>query len=171
MPYVDPIVLALLLIGLLASIGYQWRRGLRGRRLVVTVFAMFYGLTLMTMLSFHCIDVLYGVTHRLPSMTGAPIAYTWRTYSLLLFGALLVWLGARCVRAATRMGRGEAPARGDFLRLAVVVLAIVLPIIPIHAFFGYLISAASALTILVVAVVGRGTAGGAAPAALASSAS
>ena len=165
MPYVDQIVLALLAGGLLACVGYQWRRGLRGGRLFVTVFAMFYGVTLVTTLGFHCVDVLYAMAHRIRSTDGSPFAYDWRTYSLLLFGALLVWLGARCLRAALRLGRGDAAARAEFLRLALLVLAIVLPIIRLQAFFGYLISAVSVLAMLVVAVGARGPAPIAMPAA------
>ena len=169
MPYIDQIVLLLLAAGLVASIGYQWRRGLRGRRLAVTVVAMFYGHTLVTMLGFHCVDVVYGLANRLPSMGGAPFAYNWRTYSLLLFGALLVWLGVRCLRAALRIGRGDAAARAEFRRLALVVLAIVVPVIPLQPFFGYLISAASALAMLAVVAGVPATERSASPAVLATS--
>jgi hypothetical protein len=154
MPHVDQIVLALLLSGLIASIAYQWRQGARGVALAAAALAAFYGVTLVTMLGAHCADVLWGLTHRLKSMTGAPFAYDWRTYSLLLFGALLVTLGARALGAALAMGRGEPGARAAFLRVAALVVAIVAPIIPIHAFFGWLISGASALTMLVVAAAG-----------------
>ena len=156
MPHVDLVVLVLLVVGLIAGTVLHVRRGARGRRLLAAAFATFYGHTLVTMLTFHCVDVLYVLVHRLPSpMTGATVAYDWRTYSLLLFGALLVRLGARSVGAALRLGRGDPAARGDLLRLTALVLAVVLPVVPIHAFFGYLISGASALTMLVVGVAGR----------------
>jgi hypothetical protein len=155
MPYTDPIVLGLVLLSLLASIVFQWRRGLRGRLLGVTVFAMFFSLAVIASMVMHDLDVLWGLTHRLPSMTGKPFAYDWRTYSLLLFGALMVWLGARCLRAALRMGRGDVVGRTEFLRLTAVMLAIVLPIIPIHPFFGPVSSVASALALVVVGLGGR----------------
>jgi hypothetical protein len=154
MPYTDPIVLGLLLISLLASLAYQWRRGLRGGRLAVVTFAMFYGLAVIVALGMHCLDVLYGWSHRLTSFgTGKPFAWDWHTYSLLLFGLLMVWLGVRCLRAALRMGRGDASARAEFLRLAALLLAIVLPIIPIQAFFG---AVGAVLSVLVLVVVGLG---------------
>jgi hypothetical protein len=155
MPHVDLIVLVLLAAGLLASVIVPWRRGVRGRRLLATAMAAFYGHTLVTMLAFHCIDILYGLANRLQSMTGAPFRWDWRTYSLLLFGTLLVRLGADCLTAAAGIARGEPAARARFLRRAALVLGLVLPIVPIHAFFGYLISGATALALLVVAAAGR----------------
>jgi hypothetical protein len=101
MPYTDPIVLALLIVSLIGSLMYQWRRGLRGGRLAVVTFAMFYGLSVIVALGMHNVDVLHGLIRRLPSFrTGEPFAWDWHTYSLLLFGVLMVWLGARCVRGS-----------------------------------------------------------------------
>jgi hypothetical protein len=156
MPHVDQVVLALLLVSLVGSLVYQVRRGVRGRRLAVTVFAMFFSLTVINTLVMHCVDIFYGLTHHLTSMTGKPFAYDWRTYSLLLFGALLIWFGARCFQAALRMGRGEERGRIEFLRLVVVMLAIVLPLVPVNPFFGPLASIASALALLVVGLGGLG---------------
>ena len=152
MPYVDQLVVAGLAASLLASLAFQWRRGLRGRRYLAGVFGLFYGLTLVVMLGFHCLDVAWGVTHHLVSMTGKPMTYDWRTYSLLLFGVLLVGQGIGCVRAAARMGPADPAARLEVLRRAALVLAIVMPIIPVHAFFGYLMSGASTLTLAAVAL-------------------
>jgi hypothetical protein len=156
MPYTDPIVLGLLLVSLIATLVYQWRRGLRGGRLAVVAFAMFYGLAVIVALSMHTLDVFYGWTHHLPSMTGKPFAWDWHTYSLLLFGVSMVWLGVRSLRAAMWMGLGEARARAEFLGLVVLVLVIVLPIISIQPFFGVIASVLSALALLVVGLGGRG---------------
>jgi hypothetical protein len=155
MPYTDPIVLGLILVSLVASLVYQWQRGLRWRLLAVTVFAMFFSFTVIAAMTMHCADVLWGLTHHLPSMSGKPFAYDWRTYSLLLFGALMIWLGARCLEAALRMGRGDERGRSDFLRRVALALVIVLPIIPVHPFFGPLASIASTLALLVVGLGGR----------------
>jgi hypothetical protein len=156
MPYTDPIVLGLLLVSLIGSVIYQWRRGLRGGRLAIVSFAMFYGLAMISALSMHCLDVLYALTHRLKHFdTGATFGWDWRTYSLLLFGMLLVWLGTQCLRRALRMGRGDTSARPAFLRLAAVTLLIVLPVIPIQAFFGIVGSALSVIALLAVRLGGR----------------
>ena len=156
MPYTDPIVLGLLLLSLIASLVYQWRRGLRGGRLAVVTFAMFYGLSVIVALSMHNLDVLYAWSHRLTSFgTGKPFAWNWHTYSLLLFGVLMVWLGVRCLRAALRMGRGDASAHAEFLRLVVLLLAIVLPIITIQPLFGGIGSVLSTIALIVVGLGGR----------------
>ena len=156
MPHTDPIVLGLLLLSLLGSLVHQWRRGLRGRRLAVVTFGMFYGLAVICTLGMHCIDLLYGWSQGLTSFgTGKPFAWDWNMYSLMLFGVLLIWLGAQCLRRALRMGRGDMVARVEFLRLVGVMLLIVAPIIPIHGVFGPVASALSLLALLVVGLGGR----------------
>ena len=156
MPYTDPVVLALLLVSLIGSVAYQWRHGLRGGRLAVVSFAMFYGLSVIAALGMHCLDVLYGLTHHLTSfVTQKPFAWNWATYSLLLFGVLMVWLGAQCVRHALSMGRGDANARTGFVRLVGVMLLIVLPLIPIQAVFAVVGTALSVIALLLVGLGGR----------------
>jgi hypothetical protein len=155
-PYTDPIVLGLLLASLLGSFVHQWRRGLRGGRLAVVSFAMFYGLAVISALGMHCLDVLYGLSHHLTSFgTGKTFEWDWHTYSLLLFGVLMISLGAWCLRYALRMGRGDVGARTAFLRLAGVMLLIVLPLLPIQAFFAVIGTALSVLALLVVGLGGR----------------
>jgi hypothetical protein len=159
-PYTDPIVLGLLLLSLFGSLVYQWRRSLRGGRLAVVTFAMFYGLAVISALGMHCLDVLYGLTHGLKSfVTGKPFAWDWHTYSLLLFGVLMVWFGVQCVRRALQLGRGNANARIEFLRLAGIMLLVVLPIIPIQPLFGLVGSGLSVIALLVVGLGGRRLAG------------
>ena len=160
MPYTDPVVFGLLILSLIGSLLYQWRRGLRGGRLAVVTLAMFYGLAVIAALGMHSVDVLYGLTHRLKSFsTGRTFGWDWHTYSLLLFGVLMVWLGARCVRYALWMGRGDAGARTQFLRLAFVMLLVVLPIVWIQPLFGMVGSLLSVIALLVVGLGGRGWAG------------
>ncbi|MFL5617349.1 MAG: hypothetical protein ACJ79A_03025 [Gemmatimonadaceae bacterium] len=157
MPNTDPIVLGLLLVSLIGSLIYQWRRGLRGGRLALVTFAMFYSLSVISALGMHCLDVLYGLTHHLTSfITGKPFAWNWVTYSLLLFGVLMVWFGAQCLRYALRMGRGDIGARTEFLQLAGVMLLIVLPTVPIQPFFGVVASGLSVIALVVVGLGGRG---------------
>jgi hypothetical protein len=165
MAHTDPIVLALLVLSLIGSLAYQWRRGLRGGRLAVVTFAMFYGLAVISALGMHCVDLLYGWSHGLTSFgTGKPFGWDWRMYSLMLFGVLLVWLGARCLRSALRMGEGDERARGEFLRLVGVALLIVVPIVPIHSFFGWIASGFSVIAVLVVGLAGRDGAADVSPA-------
>jgi hypothetical protein len=104
----------------------------------------------------HCLDVLYGYSHRNTSFsTGKPFAWDWHTYSLLLFGVLMIWFGAQCLRRALRLGRGDASARTEFLRFSGVILLVVLPIIPIQAFFGVVAAGLSVIALLTVGLGGR----------------
>src|SRR5205085_1802053 len=63
--------------------------------------------------------------------------------------------GVQCLRRALRMGRGDTGARMEFLRLAGVILLVVLPIIPIQAFFGVVAAGLSVIALLVVGLGGR----------------
>ncbi|MBW8771319.1 MAG: hypothetical protein JF589_16310 [Gemmatimonadetes bacterium] len=156
MPYTDPIVLGLLLVSLIGSLVFQWRRGLRGGRLAVVAIAMFYGLAAIIALGMHILDVLYGYSHRNTSFaTGKPFAWDWHTYSLLLFGVLMVWFGGQCLRLALRLGRGDTSARSEFLRFSSVMLLIVVPLIPIQALFGVVAAGLSVIALLVVGLGGR----------------
>jgi hypothetical protein len=156
MPYTDPIVLGLLLASLFGSLIYQWRRGLRGGRLAVVTVAMFYSLAAIIALSMHTLDVLYGYSHRNTSfVTGKPFAWDWHTYSLLLFGALMIWFGAQCLRLALRLGRGDTSARTEFLRISGVILLVVVPLIPIQAMFGVVAAGLSVIALVVVGLGGR----------------
>jgi len=156
MPYTDPIVLGLLLVSLIGSLVFQWRRGLRGGRLAVVAIAMFYGLAAIIALGMHILDVLYGYSHRNTSFaTGKPFAWDWHTYSLLLFGVLMVWFGAQCLRLALRLGRGDTSARSEFLRFSIVILLVVVPLIPIQALFGVVAAGLSVIALLVVGLGGR----------------
>ena len=154
MMYIDQVVLILLLAGLVAAGMDHWRHRQRGWRLAALVFMSFYGVGLVAMLSAHCADIIYNtVLANRSVIDGSQFTYTWRTYSLLLFGVLLIDRGVRCFLAARRVAVGETAARTAFLRNAGVALAITAPTIPLHAFFGTLISAWSALA-LAAAVVG-----------------
>ena len=156
MPNTDPIVLGLLLVSLIGSLVYQWRRGLRGGRLAVVTVAMFYSLAAIIALSMHTLDVLYGYSHRNTSViTGQPFAWNWHTYSLLLFGVLMVYFGVQCLRLALRLGRGDASARTEFLRFSAVILLVVAPLIPIQAMFGVVAAGLSVIALLVVGLGGR----------------
>jgi len=152
--HIDTVVLVLLLVGLIATGVDHWQRAQRGWRLAGLVFLSFYGVGLVAMLSAHCVDILYNLVRANRSVVdGSPLTYNWRTYSLLLFGVLLVERGVRVLLATWRLAPGDSRARAEILRHAGVVLAITLPTIPIHAFFGVLISVWTLLALLVAALV------------------
>jgi hypothetical protein len=151
MPYVDQVVMGALLVALLAVPTLLRLLGARGARLFAAAFAGFHGAGLVAMLAAHCADILYNVALRNKSFVdGKPFGYDWRTYSLLLFGVLLMALGVRVLRAAFALAAGDGAARAELLRATGLVLLICAPVIPVHAFFGALISGWSALTLVVV---------------------
>jgi len=153
MPHIDQVVLALLLLGLIGSAVDHWRRGQRGWRLAGIVFVSLYGVGLVAMLAAHCVDILYNLILANRSVVdGSQFRYNWRTYSLLLFGVLIIERGARVLWATRRFAVGDSRARAEILRNAGIVLAITLPTIPIHAFFGVLISVWTSLALLVTAL-------------------
>ena len=149
---IDQVVQILLLVGLIVIGIDHWRHGQRGWRLAALVFVSFYGVGLVATMTAHCADIIHNVVLRNRSVVdGSPFTYNWRTYSLLLFGVLLIDRGIRCLRAARRFAAGDSAARTDILKSGALVLAITLPIIPIHAFFGTLVSVWSSLALIVTA--------------------
>lgn len=158
---IDQVVQIALFVGLIVVGIDHWRRGQRGWRLAALVFVSFYGVGLVVTMSAHCADIIHNLALRNRSMDGSPFAYNWRTYSLLLFGVLLIDRGIRVLRAARRFAAGDPAARSDILKSGALVLAITLPLIPVHAVFGVLMSVWSSLA-LIVATAGL-RAGRAAP--------
>jgi len=149
---IDQVVQIVLFVSLVVVGIDHWRRGQRGWRLAALVFVSFYGVGLVVMMAAHCADIIHNLVLRNRSLVdGSPFTYNWRTYSLLLFGILLIDRGIRVLRAARRFAAGDPTARNDILRSSAVVLAITLPIIPIQAVFGVLISVWSSLALIVAA--------------------
>jgi hypothetical protein len=94
MPYIDQVVLGLLLTGLVGSGVDHRRRSQRGWRLAALTVVSFYGVGLVVLLAAHSADIIYNtvLANRSP-IDGSRFTYNWRTYSLLLFGALLAFFG------------------------------------------------------------------------------
>ena len=149
---IDQVVQFVLLVGLIAVGIDHWRQGQRGWRLAALVFVSFYGVGLVATMSAHCADIIHNLALRNRSMVdGSPFTYNWRTYSLLLFGVLLIDRGVRVLRAARRFAAGDHAARTDILKSGALVLAITLPLIPVHAVFGALMSVWSSLALIATA--------------------
>lgn len=113
---IDQVVQIALFVGLIVVGIDHWRRGQRGWRLAALVFVSFYGVGLVVTMSAHCADIIHNLALRNRSMDGSPFAYNWRTYSLLLFGVLLIDRGIRVLRAARRFAAGDPAARSDILQ-------------------------------------------------------
>jgi hypothetical protein len=149
---IDQVVQVLLFVGLVVVGIDHWRRGQRGWRLAALVFVSFYGVGLVATMSAHCADIIHNLVLRNRSLVdGSPFTYNWRTYSLLLFGVLLIDRGIRVLRAARRFAAGDRAARTDILKSGALVLAITAPLIPVHAVFGVLMSVWSAVALIVAA--------------------
>jgi hypothetical protein len=147
-PWSDLVVL----FGIVLSTGW-WvarlrRRGLRGRRFAAAAAVGLLGLTLVVTMSAHCLDVL----SRLAPGTGyggAAFVYNFRTYSLLLLGAVLIGGGVRLLRVSPSIG-ASPDARGRALRAILTVFALVGPLIPIHGFFAIPLSLMAAIALFLV---------------------
>lgn len=147
----DLTVLVLIFAGTIIAAALLWRRRIRGRLLFDSVWLSFYGLVLILMMGAHSAEIVYRiVAARAAAANPAGSMYDFRVYSLLLLGALLIWAGVESLRAAQSLSRGSAEARRTALRVAMVVVAIVAPLIPIQRVFGILLTVLSLLAILVL---------------------
>ena len=151
----DPVVGAAVL-ATSAAAGVVLRRRVRGRRLLAAMLLAFAGVALTLMLAAHCAEIGYrllgGRVYGEP-----PLRYDFRAYSLLLLGAVLIRQGVDALRAADGVSRGDPAAPGAARRAMGVVLAVAVPIIPIHPFFGPLATGVGVLG-MTGAVIARGTA-------------
>jgi hypothetical protein len=147
----DILVLGGVVVG--TALFFLWHRSVhaRGRQLVAATWLGFFGLLLVISMFAHSIEVLAHVFRRDVALTGDPRAYDFRTYSLLLLGGVLIVIGAGVLRAAADVGRGRTGGRAHATRRTVAALAVVLPLIPIQAFFGILVSALAGVTLFVLA--------------------
>jgi hypothetical protein len=128
------------------------RAGARGRHRAAAWIALFHGWTLVIALGAHAAEVLVNWARGRSIVGETPLAYGWRVYSLLLFGAVLIRLGAWNVAAGGRLLRDEPRAGAEVVRTSMVVVAVVLPVAPFDPFLGLLFAGASALTAGVVAL-------------------
>ena len=166
MPTSDIIVLLGTPIATIALIVRLYRLGARGRLLGAAAWMTFFGVALTLMMTTHCIEVIANtVRGGGTTMTGGPWRYDFRVYSLLLMGFLLLGLGVRVVGLTTALGRGDGVARRHALRTSAMVLALTAPLIPIHAFFGWIVSVLAAISLLVCASVARRSPAAPAPSA------
>ena len=138
-------LLKLLTTGVFAAA--VWRRGMRGRRLALSVWVFFFGLFLAVMLSMHDLVILGLRIFERPA--GQPFVYDFHLYSLLLLGVVLISQGLRLLRAAFPLAEGCPNARRDTIRATLIVLALAAALIPIQ-FFGFVLTAGSLVTLVAV---------------------
>jgi hypothetical protein len=140
------------LLGIILSTGWwmvrQRRRGLRGGRYAAAAAVGFLGLTLVVTMTAHCLDVLSRLAIG-TGYDGAPFVYNFRTYSLLLLGAVLIAGGVRLLHVASFIGT-PVDARGPAVRSLLAVLALVAPLIPVQGFFAIPLSAMAGVAVPLV---------------------
>jgi hypothetical protein len=141
------------LIGIVASTGWWMRRlrrrGLRAGRYAAASAVGFLGLTLVIMMTAHCLDVLSRLAVG-TSYQGAAFVYDFRAYSLLLLGVVLIACGTRLLRVSLRIGGSATEVRVEAIRALLAVLALVTPLVPIQGFFAIPLCAIAGLAMLLV---------------------
>jgi hypothetical protein len=155
MRLMDLAVLGSFAVGSVLMVRHLRRSGLHGRTLSLVAVVAASGLLMVVSMAAHTIDVfarLYAGTGH----DGAAWSYDFRVYSMLLLGFLLGACGARLIRLAPRLaGRGGAE-RMEAVRVTLVVLAIVLPLLPVHGFFAVPATLVAALNLAVLLLLHRG---------------
>ena len=140
------------LFGIILSTGWWMarlrRRSARGGRYAAAAVVGFLGLTLVVAMTAHCLDVLSRLALG-TGYDGAAFVYDFRTYSLLLLGAVLIAVGVRLLRVSSSIGT-STDARGPALRAILAALALVVPLTPIHGFFAIPLSAIAGVALFLV---------------------
>ena len=126
-------VLILIAAGMMVFTRRVWRMGARGWRLAVAWSLGFLGLVLVTTMTAHILEILLKLFLRSTPQATA-FRYDFRAYSLLLLGVLLGIAGLLVLRSGSAVGCDGGTVMAT-MRNVVVVLLVVVPLIPIQAFF------------------------------------
>jgi hypothetical protein len=148
----DVFVLVGVLLG--TALLFSWHRSAhaRGRALFVATWLGFFGLFLVLSMLAHTIEISWHLLRGDAQISGEPWTYDFRTYGLLLLGAVLMAIGGGVLWAAANLSRGRDVGRRTGAVLTIATLAVALPLIPIQAFFGVLVTGLAGVTLLVLAV-------------------
>ena len=131
------------------------QRGARGRAWLQGAWVAFHGFTLTAMMAAHSIEVAYHLMRGDTRISGEPWAYDFHFYGLQLLGGILIWVGIRCLLASRSIAVGRPDGRRTGRQTVLVTLILAAPLIPIHGFFGVLLTVLSLLTLAVLAVPAR----------------
>ncbi len=145
---IDVVVLLAIAAGTIVRSGQLRARGARGTRWLLATWVAFFGFTLTAMMAAHSLEIAYHVVRGDTRITGERWAYDFHFYGLQLLGAVLVWQGSRCLRAARLVSAGDVAGLQVVRRAAIITLAVAVPLIPIQAFFGTIVSVLSAITVV-----------------------
>jgi hypothetical protein len=149
MPWSDLAVLLGIVTSTACWVRLLRRRGFRGDRFAVSAAVAFLGLVLIVTMTAHCLDVLSRLVIG-TSYDGAPFVYSFRAYSLLLLGVVLIGSGLRLLRISLAIGAPTADMRGQAIRAVATVLLLVAPLIPIQGFFAIPLSVLGGVSLLLV---------------------
>ena len=150
---IDLVVLVGVIAASIAISLRLWRIGARGTRLMRAAATGSYGMVLAIAMSAHIVDIL-SRWHLGQRHDGTPLVYGFHLYSLLLLGTVLTALGLWLLRAAVSLATGDARGRSHALGATLCALAIVVPLIPIQAFFAVPLSVLGGVVLLLL-LVGR----------------
>jgi hypothetical protein len=151
----DRAVLATIAAGVAIVVFQLRKRGARGRRLFAAGWVAFFGLTLVVLMGAHSIDIVLHGIRTGSRLNGEPWRYDFQMYALHLLSAVLVWQGIRALRAAVTLADTGADVRGQAVRPVLITLAVVLPLIPIQAFFGTILTVLGGITLAVLIATPR----------------
>ena len=151
----DLLVLSSAVLSLPVASVFLARRGVRGTPLLAAVVTAAFGAFLVVAMTAHNVEVavVWFVRDRLSG--DGPHGLDFRTYALLLLGGVLTGTGVVALRAALGVGRGRRAARRSALRSVATTLAVSVPLLAVHPFFGALVTALGLVTAAALAAAAR----------------
>ncbi len=152
--YADFYSIVLLLVLVTVFVVRAVRGGVRGRR-IAGAWAYFFGMFITVALAFHVAENIWRIIPGTPVTDAVKPEYNFRFYALVLFGAVMLVQGAAIVKAARVLTFGEETARSSLVRHTLIVLALVVPLIPIQI-FASMITVIGVLNLAALALLARG---------------
>jgi hypothetical protein len=155
--YADLYAMSLLFILETAFIVRAVRGGVRGRR-IAGAWAYFLGTFITVALAFHVAENIWRIIPGTPVTDAVKPEYNFRFYALVLFGVMMIVQGAEIMKAARTLAFGGETARAALVRRTLIVLALVVPLIPIQV-FASLITVFGMVNLAALALFRKKTAG------------
>lgn len=152
--YADLFSIVLLLILVTVFVVRAVRSGVRGRR-IAGAWAYFFGTFITVALAFHVAENIWRIIPGTPVTDAVKPEYDFRFYALVLFGVVMLVQGTAIMKAARALTFGEETARAALVRHTFIVLALVVPLIPIQI-FASMITVIGVLNLTALALLARG---------------
>ncbi len=149
----DLVALALILVGTGTFTRWLWKKNKRGWSLFSLAWIAFNGFIISFLMLGHCVEILRHAFTKILADQGNSWTYDFRFYSLLLLSVILIHFGVQYLRTVVSLGRGEGAGLPIVRKNTLLILAIVVPLVPLQPVFAGLFVTLGLVTLIILLVL------------------